>query len=71
MDLGHVSKCLVKQSVKYEDWKVAISYFTKGSYMFSFDLKSGYHYVEIHRNTNLIRDVSKFLLSSSVCAARK
>ena len=47
LDLRHVNKCLVKQRVKYEDWKVALAYFTKGSYMFSFDLKSGYHHVEI------------------------
>jgi len=33
--------------VKYEDWKVALAYFTKGSYMFSFHLKSGYHHVKI------------------------
>ena len=47
LDLRHVNKCLLKQRVKFEDWKVALSYFTKGSYMFSFDLKSGYHHVEI------------------------
>ena len=33
--------------VKYEDWKTAISYFARGAYMFYFDLKSGYHHVEI------------------------
>ena len=47
LDLRHVNKCLDKQRVKYEDWKFALAYFTKGSYMFSFDLKSGYHHVEI------------------------
>ena len=38
--LHHV-KCLVKQRIKYMDWNVALPYFTKVSYMFSFDLKSG------------------------------
>ena len=47
LDLRHVNKCFVKQRVKYEDWKIALAYFTKGSYMFSFDLKSVYHHVEI------------------------
>ena len=47
LDLRHVSNCLVKQRVKYEDWKFALGYFTKGSYMFFFDLKSCYHHVEI------------------------
>ena len=47
LDLRHVNKCLVKQRVKYEHWKVALAYFAKDSYMFSFDIKSGYHHVEI------------------------
>lgn len=47
--LNHVNYCLVKERVKLEDWKFGFSYFTKGSYMFSFDFKSGYHHVEISR----------------------
>ena len=50
LDLRHVNKCLVKQRVKYEDWKVAIAYFAKDSFMFSFDLKSGYHHVDISQH---------------------
>ena len=30
LDLRHVNKSLIKQSVKYEDWKIAMSYFPKG-----------------------------------------
>ena len=45
--LRQVNKCLIKQRVKYKDWKVALAYFTKDSYMFSFDLKSGHHHVAI------------------------
>ena len=33
--------------IKYEDWKTAMSYFARGAYMFSFDLKSSYHHAEI------------------------
>ena len=47
LDLRHVNKSLIKQSVKYEDWKIAMSYFAKDAYMFSFDLKSGYHHIDI------------------------
>ena len=47
LDLRHVNRCLAKQRVKYEDWKVALAYFTKDSYMFSFDLKRGCHHVDI------------------------
>jgi hypothetical protein len=47
LDLRHVNKCLLKYRFKYEDWKVAYSYFEKDAYMFSFDLKSGYHHIDI------------------------
>jgi len=48
LDLRHVNRHLKKQKVKFEDWKIALSYFQKGSYMVSFDLKSGYHHIDIH-----------------------
>ena len=48
LDLRYINNFLIKRKVKYEDWKVALSYFQKGSFMIAFDLKSGYHHVEIH-----------------------
>ena len=51
VDLRHVNGPLIKQRVKYEDWKIAMAYIAKDSYMFSFDLKSGYHHdVEISQD---------------------
>ena len=47
LDLRYVNKHLIKQRVKYEDWKIALSYFQKGASMISFDLKSGYHHIDI------------------------
>ena len=47
LDLRYVNKCLRKMRVKYEDWKIALSYFMSEAFMFSFDLKSGYHHIEI------------------------
>ena len=47
LDLRYVNSHLQKKSIKYEDWKVAISYFEVGAYMFTFDLKSGYHHIEV------------------------
>ena len=49
LDLRYVNKCLRKMRVKYEDWKIALSYFMKEAFMFSFDLKSGYHHIEIFK----------------------
>ena len=42
LDLRHVNQYIVKAKIKYEDWKVGLKYFQKGSFMISFDLKSGY-----------------------------
>ena len=45
LDLRYVNKHLIKQRVKYEDWKIALSYFQKRALMISFDLKSSYHHI--------------------------
>jgi hypothetical protein len=47
LDLRHVNKFLWKERVSFEDWRVAIDIFKKGDFMCSFDLKSGYHHVNI------------------------
>ena len=47
LDFRYVNKCLRKMRVKYEDWKVALHYFMTEAFMFSFDLKSEYHHIEI------------------------
>ena len=47
LDLRYINNFLIKHRVKYEDWKIALFYFQKGSFMITFDLKSGYHH-EIH-----------------------
>ena len=33
--------------IKYEDMSIAMMRFRPGEYMFTFDLKSGYHHVEV------------------------
>ena len=47
LDLRYVNRHSQKKRIKYEDWKVTISYFEVGAYMFTFDLKSGYHRIEV------------------------
>ena len=46
-NLRHVNGFLWKQKFKYEDLRVAMMMFEKGEWMFSFDLKSGYHHVDV------------------------
>ena len=47
LDLRFVNQFLWKEKVHFEDWNIAISYFNRGDFLFTFDLKSGYHHVEI------------------------
>ena len=47
LDLRFFNKHLRKTSVKFEDLRVATHYLEKGHFMFSFDIRSGYHYVLI------------------------
>jgi len=47
LDLSVLNKYVRKDRFKFEDWKVAIQYFTKNCSVFKFDLKSGYHHIDI------------------------
>ena len=46
LDLSHLNNYVVKTSVKYEDLKTVIQ-LLKSDYVFSFDIKSGYHHIGI------------------------
>ncbi len=48
LDLRYVNVHLEKQRVRFEDWKVFQNYLIIDGFLFKFDLKSGYHHVEIH-----------------------
>ena len=47
INLQHFNRFLWKQRFKYEDLIVAMNLFEKGDYLFSFDLKAGYHHIDI------------------------
>ena len=47
VNLRHLNKFLWKQKFKYEDLRIVMLLFERGDYLFSFDLKSGYHHVDI------------------------
>lgn len=49
LDLRNVNKHIWKQSVKFDDLRVALSYMQKHAYMIKWDLHSAYHFVEIYR----------------------
>ena len=42
-----VKACLYKRKVKFDDHNKALDYFTLNGFMIKFDLKSGYHHLDI------------------------
>ena len=47
LDCIHINPHLHKYRFKYEDGKVAREMFDVGDFIFSYDLKSAYHHIEI------------------------
>lgn len=47
LNLRHVNKYLWKCKFKYEDLRVALMLLEPGDFAFTFDLKSGYHHIDI------------------------
>ena len=48
LNLRYLNQFLFKEKFKYEDLRVAMLMFQPDDYMFTFDLKSGYHHIDIH-----------------------
>ena len=48
LNLKYLNQFLHVLSFKYEDLRTAALMFEPGEYMFKFDLKSGYHHVDVH-----------------------
>ncbi|KAL5506337.1 hypothetical protein EMCRGX_G007955 [Ephydatia muelleri] len=64
VNLRHVNGFLWKQKFKYEDLRVAMMLFEQGEWLYSFDLKSGYH-VDVAKHHH------KCVLNGSIATAGK
>lgn len=49
IDLRYLNQHLLEDKFKYEDLRLAMLMFEKEDFMFSFDLKAGYHHVDIYK----------------------
>ena len=47
LDLRHVNKHVVVNKIKFEDWRTVKQYINLNCYGYKFDLKSGYHHLDI------------------------
>ena len=48
LDLRHINVHLWKEHITFEEWKTALNYYSQNCYMYDFDLKSGYHHIDIN-----------------------
>ena len=54
LDLSELNHYVQKRKVKFEDWNVAKHFFQKDCFLFKFDLKFGYHHLDICKKTAYI-----------------
>ena len=47
LDLRYINHHIWKHKIIFDDCSIALQYFIGGGFMFSFDLKSGYHHIDI------------------------
>ena len=47
LDLRYVNSHMYKDPIRFDDWRAFESYLISDSFCFQFDLKSGYHHVDI------------------------
>ena len=53
----------MKDNFKYKDLRLAILLFQKGDFLFSFDLKSGYHHIESLNRHGVFRVLSGSMMA--------
>ena len=49
LDLRYVNKHLFREYIKFDDWRDFSSYISEHNYCYKFDLKQGYHHVDIFK----------------------
>jgi len=47
LDLRYVNRHVFKETVKFDDWKCFEKYIEKNGFLYKFDLKQGYHHIDI------------------------
>lgn len=47
LDLRHVNKHVPKRRFRMEDWRALLQYIVPDGFLFKFDMKPGYHHVDV------------------------
>ena len=50
LDLRYVNKNAYKNKTKFDDWKIMEEDLGKEAFLFKFDIKQGYHHININEN---------------------
>ena len=49
LDLRYVNKHIYKERIKFEDLRLMEQFLNPHEYLFKFDIKQGYHHIDIHK----------------------
>ena len=58
LDLRHINKQVVLNKINFENWTTLKQYVTKGGFGFIFDLKPGYHHINIFQEYQTFLGIS-------------
>ena len=64
--MRYINQFVWKDRVKLDDWKTMMQYVKKGGYIFNFDLKSGYHHLDLFQSHQPYTGVNSFLVEGRV-----
>ena len=49
LDLSYINKHIHKERIKFEDLRLMEQFLNPHEYLFKFDIKQGYHHIDIHK----------------------
>ena len=50
LDLRHLNLHVFRNKIKFDDWRIMQDFMERGGYRFKFDLKRGYHHIDVHED---------------------
>ena len=51
LDLRYVNVHIPKEYVRYDDWRIFTIFLEENGWAYKFDLKSGYHHIDVHETS--------------------
>jgi len=66
LDVSEVNKHVYKEKIKFDDWRTMSDYIESNQYMYKFDIKQGYHHIDIHEDSQKYLGFS-WIIEGKIC----